>query len=151
MARWLEGRARVRERPQRSYGTLHEAAARLREGDPDLGPELALRLAEKGTARGPDGRLRFKHDPRLTAGRPCAFDVENARRFWADVQCPVLIVEGERSDIRLPEEEGKRRWSSFPRWRSVVVPGTGHMVPRHQPQALARLLVDFLEEGAEPR
>jgi pimeloyl-ACP methyl ester carboxylesterase len=31
------------------------------------------------------------------------------------------------------------------------VPGTGHMVPRHQPQALARLLIDFLEEGAEPR
>jgi pimeloyl-ACP methyl ester carboxylesterase len=151
MAQWLEGRARVRARPQRSYGSLDEAAQRLRDGDPELGPERALRLAEKGTDRGPDGRLRFKHDPRLTAGRPCAFDVENARRFWANVRCPVLIVEGAQSDFRLPEEEGRRRWSSFARWRSVVVPATGHMVPRHQPQALARLLVDFLSEAPEPR
>jgi len=109
---------------------------------------MALRLAEKGTAPGSDGRLRFKHDPRLTAGHPCAFDVEHARLFWAKVACPVLILEGARSDIRLSEEEGRRRWSSFPSWRHTVLPDAGHMMQRDQPEALAEVLLEFLGEGA---
>jgi len=148
VARWLRERERVRERPQRSYASMEEAAARLRETDPSLRPALALRLAEKGTAPGSDGRLRFKHDPRLTAGRPCAFDVEHARLFWAKVACPVLILEGARSEIRLSEEEGRRRWSSFPTWRHTVLPDAGHMMQRHQPDALATVLREFLGEGA---
>jgi len=147
VAQWLRDRDRVRARPQRSYAGVEEAAARLRESDASLRPDLALRLAEKGTMRGDDGRLRFKHDPRLTAGRPWAFDPELARLFWANVTCPVLIVEGERSEIRLSEEEGRRRWSSFPSWRHVVIPGAGHMMQRDQPDAVARLLVEFLGDG----
>jgi pimeloyl-ACP methyl ester carboxylesterase len=148
VARWLEKRERVRERPQRSYKSVEEAAARLRETDPPLRPALALRLAEKGTAPGSDGRLRFKHDPRLTAGHPCAFDVEHARLFWANVACPVLILEGAESATRLPEEEGRRRWSSFPNWRHAVLRDAGHMMQRHQPEALAAVLLEFLGEGA---
>jgi len=144
--RWLRERERVRSRPQRSYASLEDAAARLRETDPSLRRELALRLAEKGTTVGPDGRRRFKHDPRLTAGRPEAFDPELARLFWAKVSCPVLIVEGERSEIRLSEEEGRRRWSSFPSWRHVVLKDAGHMMQRDQPQAVAAVLREFLSE-----
>ena len=142
--RWLRDRERIRNRAQRSYAGVEEAAARLRETDPTLDAELALTLAEKGTAIGPDGRRRFKHDPRLTAGRPEAFDPELARRFWAEVRCPVLIVEGERSEIRLSAEEGRRRWSSFRDWRHVVVKDAGHMIQRDQPAAVAALLLEFL-------
>lgn len=146
VAKWLRERERVRDRPQRSYAGVEEAAARLRESDPSLRPELALRLAEKGTALGPDGRRRFKHDPRLTAGRPFAFDVEHARGFWEKVACPVLILEGERSEIRLSAEEGRRRWSSFPSWRHVVLKDASHMMQRDQPEALAAVLLEFLSE-----
>jgi pimeloyl-ACP methyl ester carboxylesterase len=142
--RWLNERDRQRGRPQRSYASLEEAAARLRETDPTLGAELSLRLAEKGTSVSADGLRRFKHDPRLTAGRPEAFDPELARLFWAEVRCPVLIVEGERSEIRLSPEEGRRRWSSFRDWRHLVVPGAGHMIQRDQPAAVAALLEEFL-------
>lgn len=142
--RWLRERERQRGRPQRSYASVEEAAARLRETDPALDAGLALTLAEKGTGIGPDGRRRFKHDPRLTAGRPEAFDPELARRFWAEVRCPVLIVEGERSEIRLSPEEGARRWSAFRNWRHVVVNGAGHMIQRDQPAAVAALLREFL-------
>lgn len=145
--RWLRQREHIRARPQRSYANLEEAAARLRETDPALDPELALRLAEKGTALGDDGRRRFKHDPRLTAGRPCAFDPDHAMLFWAEVRCPVLIVEGEKSEIRLSEPEGRRRWSVFKDWRHVVVKDAGHMIQRDQPQAVAKLLRDFLSEA----
>jgi pimeloyl-ACP methyl ester carboxylesterase len=142
--RWLRERERQRGRPQRSYASLDEAAARLRETDPSLGPEIALRLAEKGTGVGEDNRRRFKHDPRLTAGRPEAFDPELARLFWTEVRCPVLIVEGERSEIRLSPEEGRRRWSSFRDWRHALVHDAGHMIQRDQPAAVAALLRGFL-------
>ncbi len=59
VAKWLRESRRVRDRPQRSYATLEEAAQRMRESDALLLPERALRLAEKGTAAGADGRLRF--------------------------------------------------------------------------------------------
>jgi pimeloyl-ACP methyl ester carboxylesterase len=144
-ARWLQRRAEVRARPQSSYATVEEAAARLRKSDPTLRPELAARLAEKGTRPGPDGRLRFKHDPRLTAGGAYVFDVEQAREFWAKVACPVFIVEGERSRMRLPAEEARHRWSAFHDLRrTAVLPGAGHMMQRDQPAALARMLGDFL-------
>ena len=146
LSRWLTERQRVRDRPQRTYAALEEAADRLRENDPLLGRELALRLAEKGTSPGPDGRLRFKHDPRLASRSPAGFDVEDARRFWAEIRCPVLVVEGEHSEFRLAAAEARRRWSAFPQWRSAVIAGAGHMMQRHQPQALARLLADFLRE-----
>jgi pimeloyl-ACP methyl ester carboxylesterase len=123
LARWLSERRRIRDRPQRSYGSIAEAAARLTEGDPGLRPALARRLAEKGTARGPDGRLRFKHDPLLASGRPCVFEVDRAMQFWATVRCPVLLLEGEHSAIRLPAEEARRRWGAFPQWYAALVPG----------------------------
>jgi pimeloyl-ACP methyl ester carboxylesterase len=144
LAKWLRQRERLQTRPQGSYASLEEAGARLAERDPVLEPGTARRLAEKGTSRGPDGRLRFKHDPRLTSGRPCGFDLNHAMRFWVGVTCPVLIVEGELSEFRLSSEEGRRRWSAFPKWRSAVLAGAGHMMQRHQPQALARLLLEFL-------
>jgi pimeloyl-ACP methyl ester carboxylesterase len=147
VARWFSRRRIVRGRPQSSYASVEEAADRLRKSDPTLRPNLALRLAERGTSLGPDGRRRFKHDVRLTAGRACALDVEHLRVFWKRVTCPVLLVEGERSEIRLPPEEAQRRWSAFARHRSVVLPEAGHMMQRDQPAALARLLVEFLSEA----
>lgn len=146
LSRWLTERQRVRDRPQRSYATLDEAADRLRENDPMLRHELALRLAEKGTSPGPDGRWRFKHDPRLASRLPDGFDVDHAMRFWAEVRCPVLLVDGEHSEFRLPADEARRRWSTFRDVRSAVLAGAGHMMQRHQPRALARLVADFLRE-----
>jgi pimeloyl-ACP methyl ester carboxylesterase len=147
VARWLRRRAEVQARPQRSYASIAEAAARLQKTDPTLRPELARRLAERGTRPGPDGRLRFKHDPRLTVGVVSDFDIEQAGTIWSQITCPVLIIEGERSGIRLPEDVARRRWSAFRQHRSIVLPDAGHMMQRDQPQALARHLAEFLGDA----
>ena len=60
---WVDAMARVRDKPQRSYASLAEAAQRLRENDEHLDAPLADWLADKSTTRGEDGRYRFKHDP----------------------------------------------------------------------------------------
>jgi pimeloyl-ACP methyl ester carboxylesterase len=141
---WLAAWQRVRDRPQRTYGSVAEAAARLREHDALLEPALAERLARWGTRPGPDGRLRFKHDPLHATMGPYAFRVEAAQRFWRNIRCPVLLVEGAESTFRHGEEEAARRRACLANATQVTLPGAGHMMQRHQPRALAAELVDFL-------
>ncbi|HZS37022.1 MAG TPA: alpha/beta hydrolase [Polyangia bacterium] len=142
IASWIDAWRRTRARPQHSYATVDEAAARLVERDARLDPALALRLAAHGTIAGADGRLRFKHDPlHLTPG-PYGIRADVARTFWARVACPTLIMEAAESEYgfgdssaRRPTVEGARR---------EVVAAAGHMLLRHQPARVAELLADFL-------
>lgn len=146
MLAWIEAWRRVRDKTPRSYADLAEAAARLRENDPLLGEEMALRLVEHATRKGPDGRLRFKHDPLHATIGPYAFRLEVSQRFWARIGCPVLLVDGAESTFRLGEEELARRRAMFTNARRETIPGAGHMMQRHQPGAVAKALIDFLAD-----
>jgi len=141
---WLSACQKVRERAHRGYGSVEEAAARLQANDALLDPELARALAERGTIRGPDGRLRFKHDPLHATPGPFGFQLEVAERFWRAITCPVLLVEGAESAFRHAAAEAARRAARFAHAQSVTLPGAGHMMQRHQPAALAQLLAQFL-------
>ncbi len=103
----------------------------------------SLFIAQKGTFADGGGR-RFKHDPlHLTRG-PYPFLVDAAMEFWNAVTCPVLIVEGSESAFRHMGDEAKRRHAAFADHRTEVIEHAAHMMHRHQPKALADLLVDFL-------
>jgi pimeloyl-ACP methyl ester carboxylesterase len=141
---WLDSWRRVRERPSKSYADHDEAAGRLRAHDPLLGEELARELAEHGTRAEPDGRLRFKHDPLHATQGPMPFRVAYAAEFWTRIKCPVLVVEGEQSVFRHASEEAERRMAMLPGPERALLPGAGHMMQRHQPDALAALLATFL-------
>ena len=141
---WLDSWRRVRGREAKSHAGLDEAAARLRAHDPLLGEELARELAQHGTRPAPGGGLRFKHDPlHLTLG-PMPFRVDYAAEFWSRVTCPVLWVEGEKSVFRYAGDEADRRLRLLQGAERAVLAGAGHMMQRHQPAALAELLVAFL-------
>jgi len=146
MAAWLSAWRRVREKTPRSYGSLAEAAARLRENDRLVDEALALRLVEHATRAGSDGRLRFKHDPLHATMGPYAFRVETTMRFWARIQCPVLLLDGAESTFKLGDEEATRRRGAFRDVRRVTIAGAGHMMQRHQPRAVAEALIEFLAE-----
>jgi pimeloyl-ACP methyl ester carboxylesterase len=142
---WIDAWERTRARPPRSYASLAEAAARLREHDPLLTAELAERLAVTGTVV-EDGRYRFKHDPLHVTPGPWGFSVAVARQFWSRIRCPTLLVEGGESLFRPLAEEHARRAAHIAGARQVTLPSAGHMMQRHQPVALAKLLTDFLQE-----
>jgi pimeloyl-ACP methyl ester carboxylesterase len=128
----------------RGYGDLAEAAARLQKHDPLLAPELARELAERGTARRPDGRLAFKHDPLHVTTGPLPFRVVFAAEFWRRITCPVLLVEGALSAFRHGGKEWEERASLIASTKRAVLAGAGHMMQRHQPATLADMLVEFL-------
>jgi pimeloyl-ACP methyl ester carboxylesterase len=139
---WLNGWERVRNTPQRTYASIDEAAARLRENDRLLDAALSRELAERGTFEDADGRRRFKHDPLHATTGPYAYQLDTAQRFWRGITCPVLLVDGSESVYRLGDADA--RMSCFMHVHHEILSGAGHMMQRHQPAALARLLVDFL-------
>jgi pimeloyl-ACP methyl ester carboxylesterase len=147
---WLDAWARVQKLPPRRYKSLAEAAERLCKTDRRLPGELALRLATHGTTQSPDGTFQFKHDPLHTTPGPYPFSVRAAAQFWQEVRCPVLLVDAIDSDFHLAPEDTARRVAAFsgsPALRIEHLANAGHMMQRHQPAALARLLVDFLGDG----
>jgi pimeloyl-ACP methyl ester carboxylesterase len=144
---WLGDWARVRARPSKRYADVDAAARRLIEHDRLLAPAVARRLAEVGTRPAPGG-VEFKHDPlHLTRG-PYAFEVAVAERFWRRVACPVLLLEGAESTFRQAPAEAARREACFARVERRVIAGAGHMMQRHQPEAVARALEEFLNGKA---
>lgn len=142
--RWLTACRRVREAPPRTMASLTEAADRLCRHDPHLPKDRALRLAELGTSTDTDGRRSFKHDPlHLTSG-PYPFLLEAAEALWRRTTCPVLLVDADQSEFQAFADEIARRAACFPDARRALLRDAGHMMQRHQPEALARLLIEFL-------
>jgi pimeloyl-ACP methyl ester carboxylesterase len=147
IAAWRRVQGARGGRGSRGYPDAAAAAARLRDHDPLLDEEQALWLAARGAAPGADGLWRFKHDPLHMTPGPLPYRADVAASFWGRVRCPTLLVEGEASAFRHPPEEHARRAGGFAAREEAVLPGAGHMMQRHQPAALARLLRRFLVEG----
>lgn len=62
----------------------------------------------------------------------------------ANVQCPVLVVEGGASENR-HYIDLKKAAGLFPQGSHAVVQGAGHLIPMEQPRAIATLIREFLE------
>jgi pimeloyl-ACP methyl ester carboxylesterase len=120
--------------------TLDVAVARLRKHDPLLSEALALDLAAAGSRPVPEG-ITWKHDPlHLTMG-PYPFRRDAAAQYWQRITCPTLIVDAAQTTMNLPEPERALRRAYFANHRHVTIEGAGHMMQRHQPEALAKLLL----------
>jgi pimeloyl-ACP methyl ester carboxylesterase len=140
---WIGSWAKARSKTPRAYADVAAAARRLQEQDAKLNPELALLLAERGTRELPDGRRVFKHDPlHLTRG-PYPFRSSSARAFWERISCPVLLVEGSESPFQFLAGR-EERLATFRDARTHVIAGAGHMLQRHAPDELCRVLTEFL-------
>ncbi len=145
IAAWLASCKRVREREDRSYDSVEAAAQRLRKFDPRLDEELALFLARRGTRTDSDGRVRFLHDPLHATRGPYPYLLELAESFWRNIPCPVLLLEGGESHYPRVLGDVQRRHRAFANARHQLIDGAGHMMQRHQPMAIARILDEFLD------
>lgn len=139
---WLRGWKRGLAHKRRPYDSLAEAADRLKKTDPFVDDDTALWLAERATER-VDGRYCFRHDPVHLSMGPTPYRVDIASQFWRRINCPVLLVEGSESSFRLAPEIFDERKAYFPHAEQAVIEGAAHMMMRHQPAALARVLDEF--------
>ncbi len=142
-AEWVAGVRRARSRGGRLYASVEAAARRIRQHDPLCPEEEARFLAERATRPVPGG-VAFRHDPlHLTRG-PYPFRLDQARAFWAEVRCPVLLVDGAESEP--PPEDMPSRVAAFRDARQMAIAGAGHMMMRHRPLQVAGAVADFLRE-----
>jgi pimeloyl-ACP methyl ester carboxylesterase len=142
---WLD---ELDERPQlRPYASFAELAERLRKNNPRLPAERAQFLAQHW-GREEGGGVVLRSDPAHKVINPLLYRYEEVRACWQQVSAPVLWVEASESDTlkRMkmdPAQQAERR-AAFPNLRHETVEEAGHMLHHDQPDALARLIEDFL-------
>jgi pimeloyl-ACP methyl ester carboxylesterase len=139
---WIHGVRRARRRGPRVFPDLASCADRIRQFDPLCPPEVALFLAEKGTAPLPGGRA-FKHDPVHVTRGPYPFRLEQWSQYWRAIRCPVLLLEGGATELP-PPPDAADRVACLHDVRTRVIPRAGHMMMRHEPAAVASEVLDFL-------
>jgi pimeloyl-ACP methyl ester carboxylesterase len=145
-ARWLD---ELRE-PQRfrDYDSLEALAHRLQTNNHRLSPERAAYLAEHWGQVNPDGRVALRSDPAHKRVNPVLYRAEEARACWQRVTAPVLWVEGAASQsaarLRIDAPEGEARKHAFPNLVAQTITDAGHMLHHDQPEALARIIEEFL-------
>lgn len=145
-ARWLD---ELRERPGlRPYKSFAELAERLCKGNKRLSPQRAEFLARHWGREAGDGSVVLRGDPAHKIVNPVLYRYQEVRACWQKVRAPVLWVQGAESEtpsrLHLDAAQIAERRAAFPNVREASVPEAGHMLHHDQPEAVARLLEEFL-------
>jgi pimeloyl-ACP methyl ester carboxylesterase len=127
-------------------------AARLRKNDPRLSAERAAFLAEHWAE--PDGRGRFRvaGDPAHRIVNPVLYRLDEAMACWKAIASPTLMVLATETDalrhVAHDREQAlaevRRRFAAVPGAELATVGEAGPMLHHDQPEAVARLIEDFL-------
>jgi len=140
----------------RDYASRDEVATRLRKNNPRLSAARAAFLAEHWAEADGRGRFRVAGDPAHRIVNPVLYRLDEAMACWKAVKSPSLMVLAAETDaLRHVAQDRAQAWEEVHR-RLAAVPGAeietvqdaGHMLHHDQPEAVARLIVDFLRRSA---
>ena len=145
-ARWLE---ELRDPPGlRPYESFSALAERLRAGNKRLSQDQAEFLARHWGQEVAGKGVVLRGDPAHKIVNPVLYHYEEARACWREIRAPVLWVEGAESEtpqrLHLNDDQLAERRAAFRDLRDARVADAGHMLHHDQPQAVARLLEQFL-------
>lgn len=139
-----------------SFPDLATAAARMREFNPALTPDEALRLATRiarpvlpddpFVVRPKPGTFTWAWDPAHRGRAPTPFRAEAHQVFLAAIRAPTLLVDGGASPFKLVDRAARRQ--SLAHARELVIDGAGHLIHHDAPDALSSALRDFFSEDA---
>jgi pimeloyl-ACP methyl ester carboxylesterase len=143
--------ARIRDYmlPPPEFADLHALEAHLRIIHAPFGvPDDAAwaEMAWHSSRTLPNGAVTLHYDPAIAepirAQEPAEVDLMG---FWRKIECPILTIRGERSDLLLPETlvEMERSGSA-----AIVVPGVGHAPALMDEKTIADI-GSFLRESGE--
>jgi pimeloyl-ACP methyl ester carboxylesterase len=145
-ARWLE---ELREPPRlRAYESFSQLAERLQQGNKRLSRERAEFLARHWGQEAPGKGVVLRGDPAHKIVNPVLYRYEEVRACWREVRAPVLWVEGAEAEtpnrLHLDAAQIAERRAAFANLKAASVPEAGHMLHHDQPEAVARLVEEFL-------
>jgi pimeloyl-ACP methyl ester carboxylesterase len=134
----------------RNYASADEVAKRLQANNPLLADDKAAWLATRWARPGADGHWRILGDAAHKRTNPVLYDVEQHLEAWKLIEAPAMWIEGDRTEVskwwgnRYSKPEFHERLSVVRQVERHVLSPCGHMLHHDQPEALARLLADFL-------
>src|SRR5438552_5400404 len=142
-------------RVERKFASIAEVEAYLREIHAHFGALSDAQwrhLAEHSAVATGDGRYSQHYDPAIarTFAWPLMLDI-TLWHIWDKVECPVLILRGEHSDLLLPgcvrAMLRRGRAASQGKVRAVDIPACGH-APSLMADDTIGLISDFLDDDA---
>lgn len=134
---WVTQTRALAGRIPRRYASIEEALARMQAENSHLTPEQARYLTVHGASQNEDGTYSWKFDNYARSFSPVDFTPEDQHRLWANIDCPVLLVNGKESWASNPQTDG--RMAHFRNARLVEFERAGHWVHHDR-------LDDFLTE-----
>ena len=150
-AKWLQ---ELREPPVlRAYPNREAVAARLQKTNPRLSDQRADFLSQHWSAPNAAGEWEILGDPAHKKPSPLLYQVEEVLACWKQITAPVLWVEAEDTNMWQwmgPKPEARieidRRLAHLEDVSASMMADAGHMLHHDQPEALARMLEEFLAE-----
>ena len=151
-AQWLD----ELKTPQqlRDYASVDEVAQRLQKNNPRLAADQAAWLAPHWSRLdAATGRWVIQGDPAHKRTNPVLYRVEEVLACWQRIECPLLWIEGENTDIgkwwgeRYTKAEFDARLAVVAQVERHALADCGHMPHHDQPQQVAALIEAFLERA----
>jgi pimeloyl-ACP methyl ester carboxylesterase len=152
MAQWLDEikAQRAGHNDLKAYPDAAGVAARLMKTNRRLPQDKADWLAQHWARPGTDGQWRILGDSAHKVTNAYIYRVEEALEMYKRITPPLLAVEASDDSLgqwwggKYTLAEYHERLKSVPQARVEVIQDAGHMMHHDQPEALARLLEDFL-------
>lgn len=130
-----------------TYDDFEHLARILAQRNPRTRADRIDFVARSWGRRRDDGRIELRADPRHKLANPVLYQREQAEACWRAITAPLLYVSAQASDFarRHAEEiRAERLHELFKDLKSATVPEAGHMLHHERPEAVAKLLEEFL-------
>jgi pimeloyl-ACP methyl ester carboxylesterase len=122
-------------------------ADRLQENNKRLSREKAEFLA-RHWGREEGGQVVLRGDPAHKIVNPVLYRYDEVRACWQQVAAPVLWVDADGSDtlkrLGLDAAQHTERRAAFANLKYTTIENAGHMLHHDQPEAVARVIEEFL-------
>lgn len=148
-AKWMDS---LLEQPDmRTYPTQAAVAARLQKTNPRLSDDKAAFLAQHWSAQNDAGEWEILGDPVHKQAGPLPYHVDDVMACWQAITAPMLWVEADQTNMwdwmgakPAGRVELERRLGHLRDVTSKMVYDAGHMLHHDQPEALAEMIEEFL-------
>ena len=152
-AQWIDEIKQLHqgEKALNTYDDASGVARRLMKTNPRLTQDKAEWLAQHWARPNAQGRWEILGDPAHKVTSAQLFRVDETLALYARITAPVLAVEASDDSLgqwwkeRYSLDEYHERLTLVPNCRVAVVQDAGHMLHHDQPEAVARLIEDFLD------
>jgi pimeloyl-ACP methyl ester carboxylesterase len=139
------------EKDLKPYGSAQGVAQRLMKTNRRLGRDKAEWLAARWARPDGEGQWRILGEPAHKVINAQLYRVDEALEIFKAIAAPTLAVEASEDSLSLWAKgkftlaEYHERLKCVRGVRTAVIQDSGHMLHHDQPEALARLVEDFLD------